>query len=221
MSRRSLNTGSGSSNPAKKFIQWKSNDKNFSYFDKSKGEKGENVAIPLPFRFQFLEDFHTIKGWNDKTESGIYSNEVKYISKEELTVKAFKGGEIASGLYSDIRSKVRDAGGVYHRSVYIVLEDGEIANLSLKGSAVSEYSNFMDKDGGKIESYWIEVNGAEDKKKGATKYSTPIFSIGEAFSADELKTADDSYKIIVDYYKGYTEDKEVKEDPIDEDDLDF
>lgn len=146
---------------------------------------------------------------------------MKYISKEELTVKAFKGGEIASGLYSDIRSKVRDAGGVYHRSVYIVLEDGEIANLSLKGSAVSEYSNFMEKDGGKIESYWIEVNGAEDKKKGATKYSTPIFSIGKEFSADELKTADDSYKIIADYYKGYTEEKEVKEDPIDEDDLAF
>lgn len=218
-SRRTLNQSAGSSNPAQKFLSWKSNEKAFSYYNK---EKGENITLPLPLKFQFLEDFHTVKGWHDKSESGIYSNEVKYISKESLTVKAFKGGEIASGIYSDIRSKVRDNGGVYHRSVYVVLEDGTIANIALKGSAVSAYSDFMNENSNKVESQWIVVSGAKDMKKGATKYSTPIFEIGERFTLDQMALADSKYKEIVNYYDNYT--SPVSEDitnDSDEDDLDF
>jgi hypothetical protein len=209
-SRRTLNQNSGSTNPATKFLNWKSNDKVFSYYDK---EKGENIALKLPLKFQFLEDFHTVKGWHDKSESGIYSNEVKYISKEELTVKAFKGGEIATGIYTDIRSKVRDNGGVYNRSVYVVLEDGTIANIALKGSAVSAYSDFMKENSNKIEGAWMVVASAKDMKKGATKYSTPVFEIGERFTADEMKLADESYQIIATYYEGYSSEKlEAKTD---------
>lgn len=200
-SRRTLNQSAGSSNPATKFLSWKSNEKAFSYYDK---EKGENITIKLPLKFQFLEDFHTVKGWHDKSESGIYSNEVKYISKEELKVKAFKGGEIASGIYTDIRAKVRDNGGVYHRSVYVVLEDGTIANIALKGSAVSAYSDFMNEHSNKVEGQWIVVSGAKDMKKGATKYSTPVFEIGERFTPDKMTLADSKYKEIVNYYDNYT-----------------
>lgn len=222
-SRRTLNQSAGSSNPAQKFLNWKSNDKAFAYYDK---EKGENVLLPLPLKFQFLEDFHTVKGWHDKSESGIYSNEVKYISKEELTVKAFKGGEIATGIYTDIRSKVRDNGGVYNRSVYVVLEDGTIANIALKGSAVSAYSDFMKEHSNKIEGHWMVVASAKDLKKGATKYSTPVFEIGERFTADEMKLADECYKVISTYYEGYSSEKlEPKEseaeEEIDNDELVF
>jgi hypothetical protein len=209
-SRRTLNQSAGSSNPASKFLTWKSNEKAFSYYDK---EKGANVSIPLPFKFQFLEDFHTIKGWNDKSESGIYSNEVKYISKEPLTVKAFKGGEIASGLYTDIRTKVRDNGGVYFRSVYVLLKDGTIANVALKGSAVSAYSDFMNENSNKVEGQWIVIASAKDMKKGATKYSTPVFEIGEHFTSDEMSKADDAYKVIVSYYDGYTGKDEPTPEP--------
>jgi hypothetical protein len=209
-SRRTLNQSAGSSNPASKFLTWKSNEKAFSYYDK---EKGANVSIPLPLKFQFLEDFHTIKGWNDKSESGIYSNEVKYISKEPLTVKAFKGGEIASGIYTDIRTKVRDNGGVYFRSVYVLLEDGTIANVALKGSAVSAYSDFMNENSNKVEGQWIVIASAKDMKKGATKYSTPVFEIGERFTSDEMSKADDAYKVIASYYDGYTGKDEPTPEP--------
>ena len=103
------------SNPSTKFIDWKSNDKWFSYYDK---DKKENVQIPLPFKFLALDELHSVKGWNDATSSGIYSNEVKFISKEILTVKPFKGNEIAKGLYKDIKDKVQSAGGHYVKSIY-------------------------------------------------------------------------------------------------------
>lgn len=87
-------------NPAGKFFEWKSNEKTFVYFDK---ETKTNVTVPLPFKFLVLDELHTIKGWNDATESGIYANEVKFISRDEMVVKPFKGNEIARGLYKDIK----------------------------------------------------------------------------------------------------------------------
>lgn len=168
-----------SSNPATKFLEWKSNDKCFAYYDK---EKGENVKVELPLKFVILEHYHTVKGWNDKTESGIYSNEVLFIGTEEMSVKAFKGGEIASGLYKEIKNKVKDAGGVYHRSIYVVLADGSLANIQLKGSAVSAYSDFTKEHENKWTTNWMEVSEAKDGKKGAVKFSTPVFKV-----ADKIK----------------------------------
>ena len=227
-SRRTLNTSEGkTSNPATKFLQWKSNDKCFAYYDK---EKGENVQVPLPFKFQFLEHFSTIKGWNDASETGIYSNEIMFTSKEELDVKTFKGVEIAKGLYKDIRSKVRDAGGKYHRSVYVLNEDGNIVNIQMKGAVVSAYSVFMDGDsktgikGHKhlIENNWVVVNKFQELKKGATKYSVPIFEVGSVFTDSEFKIANEKYKEIENYFDNYKGKADVNIVEVDDDDdLDF
>lgn len=218
-SRRTLNQTEGSKNPATKFLQWKSNDKCFAYWDKS---KEQNVQIELPFKFQFLEHFHTIKGWNDASESGIYSNEIKFTSKEELKVKSFKGGDIAEGLYKDIRSNVRDAGGKYHRSIYVIDENGNIINLQLKGAVVSAYSDFCNEnEATKFESNWIEINKAEDKKKGATKYSVPIFEVGKEFTKAEMELANDKYLEVANYFDKYTKDVEVEETETEEEDLAF
>ncbi len=130
------------SNPATKFLEWKSNDQCFEYYDK---EAQKKVQVPLPFKFLVLDELHTVKGWNDATQSAIYSNEVKYISKEPMTVKPFKGNEIAKGLYKDIKDKVVSAGGHYTKSIYIMLEDGLLANIQLKGSAVQKWGEFTNK----------------------------------------------------------------------------
>jgi len=162
-----------SSNPAAKFLEWKSNDKCFSYYDK---EKKENVLVPLPLKFVILEHYHTVKGWNDASESGIYANEVSFTGSEELDVKSFKGGEIAKGIYKEIRSKIIDAGGKYHRSIYAVTNDLEIINISLKGAAVSEYSKFIDVNGDNFFTQnWVEVAEVVEGKKGSIKYTSPIF----------------------------------------------
>ena len=208
-------------NPASKFIDWKSNDKCFSYYDK---ETKENVSLPLPFKFLVLDELHTIKGWNDATQSAIYSNEVKWISKDELLVKPFKGNEIAKGLYKDIKEKVKSAGAHYVKSVYCMLEDGSIANLQLKGAACQSYGDFTAKTRSRLSDEWIEVSNAIEGKKGAVKYTTPEFKFKKCLSDAEADLADEAFNTLEAYLKTYlikSEPVESVEPEIEEDDLEF
>jgi hypothetical protein len=198
------------SNPATKFIDWKSNDKCFSYYDK---EEQKNISIPLPFKFLVLDELHTIKGWNDATSSSIYSNEVKFISKETLTVKPFKGNEIAKGLYKDIKEKIVAAGGHYTKSIYIMLEDGSLANIQLKGSAVQKWGDFTQKTRNRLPDEWVQVAKAIEGKKGAVKFNTPEFSFLQSLSESEMDLADEAFNTLETYLKSYL----IKADVIIED----
>ncbi len=202
-------------NPSTKFFDWKSNDKQFSFYDR---EKEANVLVPLPFKFVVLDELHTVKGWDDASQSAIYSNEVKYISKQEMTVKPFKGNEIAKGLYSLIKEKVRAAGGHYVKSIYIMTENGQLANIQLKGSSTQAWGEFTKANKSKLTENWIEVNSATEAKKGSVKYSTPNFTIGNALSDKESKQADENFDTLEAYLKQYltnnievVEEEEIKE----------
>jgi len=210
-------------NPATKFIEWKSNDKGFSYYDK---EIKENVAIPLPFKFLVLDELHTIKGWNDASSSQINSNEVKFISRDQMVVKPFKGNEIAKGLYKDIKEKIKAAGGHYVKSVYCMLEDGSIANLQLKGAACQSYGDFTAKTRSRLTDEWVVVDKAIDGKKGAVKYTTPGFAFEKSLSDSEADLADEAFNILEAYLKTYltkaeTIETEVIDELIEDDDLEF
>jgi len=211
MSRRTLNQTETRKNPATKFLEWKSNDKCFEYWDKS---KTENVKVEVPFKFMFLEHFHTIKGWHDASSSRIFSNEVKFISKEPLKVKSFKGGDIAEGIYGEIRLNILDAGGKYHRSVYVVDTNGDIINLQLKGAVVAAYSDFLNENENAVEGAWCEIKTVTDHKKGATKYSTPDFTIGKAFTKAEMALANEKYLEIVSHFESVTAKPEVDVDNV-------
>jgi hypothetical protein len=214
------------SNPATKFIEWKSNDKCFNYYDK---EAQKNVEIPLPFKFLVLDELHCIKGWNDASSSNIYSNEVKFISKEVMTVKPFKGNEIAKGYYKDIKDKVVAAGGYYTKSIYVMLEDGSLANLQLKGSGVQKWGDFTQKTRNRLADEWVIVAKAEDGKKGAVKFSTPSFSFANSISEEESIMADEAFNILESYLKTYlakaepaiVEEEEDDFEPTMDDGLDF
>jgi hypothetical protein len=211
-------------NPSTKFIEWKSNDKGFSYYDK---ETKENVAIPLPFKFLVLDELHTVKGWNDASSSQINSNEVKFISRDEMVVKPFKGNEIAKGLYKDIKEKIKAAGGHYVKSVYCMLEDGSIANLQLKGAACQSYGDFTAKTRSRLTDEWVVVDKAIDGKKGAVKYTTPGFAFDKSLSESEADLADEAFNTLEAYLKTYLSKIEsesigvVIEETIEDDDLDF
>lgn len=205
-----------SSNPTSKYLEWKSNDKSFSYYDK---EAGENVKVNIPLKFVFLQHYHTVKGWNDASASGIYSNEVYYIGSEPMTVRAFKGGVLAEGLYKDIKTDIVNAGGKYHRSIYVMLEDGSIANLSLKGAAVREWSDFMETNKSIVDGNWIEVNTAKEQKKGSIKYSTPEFKAGGNLSKTDSQNADRVAGQLKTYLDDYFTKKDVVE--TEEVELDF
>ena len=222
------------SNPAKRFLEWKSNDKRFVYFDKSiaesmKGKSEEeikeaaNVPVTLPFKFLVLDQLHTVKGWNDASSSKIFSNEVKFISKQQMTVKPFKGNEIAKGLYADIKEKVKNAGGHYVKSIYIMLEDGTLANIQLKGSAVQQWGEFTNKSLSRLPEEWVVVDKAVDGKKGAVKYTTPGFTFGGSLSDKEAAQADLVFDELETYLKAYLikEEAPVEVEDLDSDDLDF
>lgn len=219
--RQAFNTPQ--SNPAAKFFDWKSNDKCFSYYDK---EKQENVLVPLPFKFLVLDELHSIKGWNDATSSGIFSNEVKFISKEPMTVKPFKGNEIAKGLYKDIKEKIVSSGGHYVKSIYIMLEDGSLANLKLKGSAVQKWGEFTQKTRNRLPDEWVIVSKFLEGKKGAVKFNTPEFTFDRSISDIEADLADDAFNALETYLKAYLVKsepviEEMIEDDEPKDDLDF
>ena len=212
-------------NPATKFIDWKSNDKCFSFYDR---ETSANVAIPLPFKFLVLEELHTVKGWNDASSSQINSNEVKFISRDEMTVKPFKGKEIAKGLYKDIKEKIKAAGGHYVKSVYCMLEDGSIANLQLKGAACQSYGDFTAKTRSRLTDEWVVVAKAVEGKKGAVKYTTPGFAFDKSLSESEADLADEAYNNLEAYLKTYLAKSETidaivpsETDEVIEDDLEF
>lgn len=211
------------SNPATKFLSWKSNDKQFSFYDR---ETKENVLVPLPFRFLVLDEMHAISGWNDAAQSGIYSNEVKFISKETMTVKPFKGNEIAKGLYKDIKEKVKSAGGHYVKSIYIMLEDGTLANLQLKGSSVQKWGEFTQKGKQRLVDEWVVVDKAVDGKKGAVKFTTPDFKFERSISDSESELADEAFNKLEAYLTTYLAKAEpvvveTIDDEAQEDDLDF
>ena len=212
------------SNPATKFIDWKSNDKCFEYYDK---EAQEKIKVNLPFKFLVLDEMHTIKGWNDATSSGIFSNEVKFISKEIMTVKPFKGNEIAKGMYKDIKEKIVAAGGHYVKSIYIMLEDGSIANIQLKGSAVQSWGEFTQKTRSRLADEWVTVKTAKEGKKGSVKFHVPVFEFDHSLSEAEANLADDAFDVLEAYFKTYLVKAEpiaevaTVETDIDEDDLEF
>lgn len=219
-------------NPASKFIEWKSNDKCFNYYDK---ETKENVALPLPFKFLVLDELHTVKGWNDSLKGQIISNEVKFISKEVLKVRTFHKDangkniktDMVEGVYSEVKEKIKSAGAHYVKSVYVMLEDGSIANLQLKGASCQSYGDFTAKTRSRLTDEWVEVANFVEGKKGAVKYTTPEFKFKKSISDSESDLADEAFNILEAYLKTYltkaepTEIEVIDEEVIEEDDLEF
>src|SRR3990172_6783810 len=131
-----------SPNPAKYWLEWSGKNGKFTYYDKVKETK---IEVPLPVTFLLLDELSTVKGWHDSSSSGIYSNEVRNTNQTPLTVKAFKGGEIAAGLYKDIKDKITNAGGHYTRNLYVAVKiDGvmQLGSIMLKGAALYAWFEF-------------------------------------------------------------------------------
>jgi len=206
--RQAITGGETAKNPATKFLSWKSNDKAFSYYDK---EKEENVLIQLPFKFLFLDQLQSVKGWSDALSGQIISNEVKTVSDQELTAvcyhKNVKGEKvsttIAKGLYKDIKDAVVSAGGKYHKSIYVMLEDGTLANIQLKGACVKEWGDFFNRSKKRLADEWVIVKKVNDGKKGAVKFTTPNFEFERSLTEDESIQADEVFDVLDTYLQSY------------------
>ncbi len=107
-----------------------------------------------------------------------------------------------------------------------MLEDGSLANLQLKGSAVQEWGLFTQKTKQRLPDEWIVVDSTKDGKKGAVKFSMPEFKFERSLSETEAEQADECFNTLESYLKTYLakaepiiEMLELDDEP--EDDLEF
>ncbi|WP_298842126.1 hypothetical protein [uncultured Clostridium sp.] len=164
-------------NPASKFIEWSGSEGKFKYFDKTKGEKGENVFLELPFYFLPLDQLSTCKGYDEKAGLGFYSNEIRNTKNDMLTIRT-KNGVVMTGLYEQCKEKLASRGLDYVQSVYVAIKEGKdyvLANLQLKGSALGPYIEFC--KGKKMSEIGVAVKKSNPMKKGATKYFEPVYEV--------------------------------------------
>lgn len=184
------NPTEGARNPSTRWFEW-AGGSDGGYVRWYNKDTKENVKAE-PFAFLLLDELSTVKGWHEPSESAIYANEVKDTRQDVLVVRSFKGGDIANGIYQDIKDRVAVKGGHYVASLYIAYKDGEalkIGNLGLKGAAAGAWMDFKrnaptkkDAAGKTLKSYFVDavkIAGYEDAKKGGTAYRVPVFKLAE------------------------------------------
>lgn len=210
------NPTDGVRNPSTRWFEWAGGgDQGYVvWYDK---EAKVDVKVPAPFTFLLLDELSTVKGWHEASESSIYANEVRDLRSDALVVKSFKGGELASGLYTTIRDSIIAKGGHYHGSVYIAYKDGEtlrLGNLGLKGAALSAWMEFKkaspskkDANGKAVRAYFVDavtITGYVDGKKGGTKFRTPTFAlkpVGDDTNKAALALDAELQAFFADYFK--------------------
>lgn len=226
------NAGEGLKNPSQKFLSWKSESQNFQYYDK---ESKENVNVPLPLKFLTLKQLQSVKGWSDALNGQIISNEVEFLSTRELTPVCYhknnKGDSvkttIAKGYYKDIKEAITTAGGRYHKSIYVMLENGELANIQLKGASVKEWGDFFNKVKNRLTDELVVIDSFKSEKKGAVKYYVPEFKLLRSITEDESQKADEVFNTLDAYLTSYfSKDKlpltpVAEEEPPIDDELDY
>ena len=190
---------SGPSSPVTKYLEWSSAERKFHYYDKTAGKQ---IYLDLPMKFIYLDSKATIKGYNPATESSIYSNDVANTKNEILVVRSFKGKfPLAEGFYQEIKSKIEEAGGKYHASIYAFSDTLGVINIAVKGDALKEWSNFATANRKSFLGSYIEVAGAEERKNGAVKYAVPLFKSGEAIPLSSSEESDKKYDELMAYFK--------------------
>ena len=189
------NPTDGIRNPSTRWFEWAGGaDGGYvRYYNK---DTKEYAKVSGPFTFLLLDELSTVKGWHEPSESAIYANEVRDMRQDALVVKSFKGGELATGVYTNIKDKIVAKGGHFHASLYLAYKEGDelrIGNLGLKGAAAGAWMEFKkaagtkkDANGKTIRAFYVDavtITEFEDAKKGGTAYRIPTFAL-KAVSPD-------------------------------------
>jgi hypothetical protein len=210
------NPTEGARNPATRWFEWAGGDDGgfIRWYNK---DTKQSVKVDGPFTFLLLDELATVKGWHDPSESGIYANEVRDTRQEALVVRSFKGGELVSGIYSNIKDTIAAKGGHFVTSAYLAYKEGDslkIGNLHLKGAALSAWMEFKkaaptkkDMNGKSLKAYFIDavkIAEFEQLKKGATTFRVPKFAlvpVSEATNAEASALDAELQSFLSDYFK--------------------
>lgn len=181
---RSNPTDNNTPNPAVRWFEWNGEKGNVRYYDK---DKKENVDMPMPFTFLLLDELGSVRGWDDSSQSGIYSNEVRDTRQDALIVKSFKGGVIAEGFYKDIKDRVNTAGGQFVSNCYIAFKNGDdklaIGSIRFKGAALGAWMEFRKEHRGELYSKAFDIFDFTEGKKGRVIFRVPKFRTKDVSAA--------------------------------------
>jgi len=165
-------------NPAVRWFEWNGEQGAVRYYDKT---AKENVDVGLPFAFMLLDELGSVRGWDDASSSGIYSNEVRDTRQDVLVVKSFKGGTLAEGLYKDIKDRVNTLGGSFVASCYIGFKNGgdslDIGNFRIKGAALGAWMEFRKAHRRDLYKKAVAITGYTEGKKGRVVFRVPTFAL--------------------------------------------
>lgn len=115
------------------YITWKAKAWVFSAYNKEFGQKVEYK----PEQFILLSEDFCISGFDIKTNTPIYSNLIKDISKEEIIAKT-KLWEVFNWLYD--KEKIESLGGKITRRI-TVYENGDINTYDFTGKCIGSWSD--------------------------------------------------------------------------------
>jgi hypothetical protein len=194
-------------NPAQHFFEWKGGAGKLQWYDK---ENEKNVEVRLPFEFMVLDELFTITGYNKRSESGFWSNEVYGIKKDLMYVKT-KSGPFEAALYENLTQTMK-SGGKLARSIYIAHkgEGGKymIGNIKASGSALSSWIEFRKKhavDAGKV-----VMKRGEVQEAPTGEFYPPVFEWVKATDAEdeEAKALDRELQVYLKQYIAAPKDGE-------------
>ncbi len=210
------NPTEGARNPSTRWFEWAGGDDGGFVRWYNKDTKN-HVRVDGAFTFLLLDELSTVKGWHEPSESSIYANEARDLRQDALVVRSFKGGELASGLYADIKDRIVAKGGHYHASIYIAYKEGEdlkLGNVGLKGAALGAWMEFKksaptkkDGNGKSIKAYFVDavtIANYEQAKKGGTTYRVPVFalkSVADATNQQAVALDAELQAYLADYFK--------------------
>ena len=152
--------------PFTKTIKWKGSDGGrFEFYD---GETNQPIEIET---FIVLEELYSISGYNEEKKMGVWSNEVEHLKRNKMDVRL--GSDIvASGLYGDIKGKIKDLGGGFTFAIYALI-DGQMVRFLLAGSG---RRGWFEKAFSPIQKQCgVKYVGSTEDQNGAVKFNVPKF----------------------------------------------
>lgn len=192
--------------PVQLHYDWRSDQNSFCFYDK---DTESRIPTGVPFKFAVLKQAIRITGV-DSNNIGLYSNEVKNTTKEQLFVRRQDGSEVAKGFWKDIKDVVKQNGGNYTKIIYGMDIDGVIISLRIKGESLISWGHIVGKNERRFGDEWILNDSFESKEfvqsNGAVQpYSIPSFKFGGSFTAEDIIQADNAYDAIDSYLSGKSE----------------
>lgn len=191
----------------------------------------ENELIKLPFNMILLGTRASVTGFDSDSNSRVYSNFINNTSTDELYVRN-SNGIIAQGLWNDVKGTIGEK-GKFSQNLFFVFTDASGENklgmFTIKGSAMGAWIDFVKEDRNSLYTNVISLASVLDKKKGATKYKVPVFSVGTVVSDAQVQVAKEFAQVLNEYLSPTETVQEVTEtagvslsvDDLDEDDLPF